>query len=104
MAGELLAAAMLADLGAQPAFSSMPASEAVSAPRPARLSLLGELLAFPPERQPLDEDELREGLQCLASAVGQAEEDGSNAVSTVAAAALTTVASKLEKPWLMPSG
>ena len=97
-AGELLAAAARDEPRAtHPDSSSGPATDAIGARSPVRLSLLGELLSFPPERQPLDEDHFIDGLQRLASMVGQADGDGSESAASAAAAALTTVAGELNK-------
>jgi len=97
VAGELLAAAAHdGPKAAQPDSSSGPVTDAFSARSPVRLSLLGELLSFPPERQPLDEDQLRHGLQRLTAVVGQADDDSSAAAAI--AAALTMVAGECTMP------
>ena len=97
VAGELYSAAVPdVPRAVQPDASSGPATVAAGALSPVHLSLLGELLAFPPERQPLDEGQLRDGLQRLTAVIGRADNDSNE--SAAAAMALTKTAGELTKP------
>ena len=96
VAGDLLAAAVPEDWANKQLGYDL-AGQAVTAVSPSRVSLLGQLLAFPPERQPLDDEQLRAGLHRLTLAVGAADDDGTDAVRSAAAAALTLIACELTK-------